>query len=186
MKYIINEKQYKLLTENNGRILNIPFNFEMFNNDWDLFQKFLEKRGNPPCHLTGDIFFDRGSKVDTFGSVVSIDGNISLTYGSIGSLGDLTYVSGEVDLFNTKITSLGKLTRVGGYLDVSLSGLYSLGNLEYVGGSLDISETNLVSFENLKYVGENLILGNTPISSVYSQSKIRQMVNVVGGVSCSL
>ena len=184
MKYIVTERQYKLLTENDDRILDIPF--EIFGNDWDLLQKYLEKRGNPPCRLTGDILFDRGSKIDTLGSIVSVDGNIGLTNGSINSLGDLTYVSKDLQLYGTKISSLGKLTRVDGTLDVSSSGLNSLGNLEYVGGSLDISKTNLVSFENLKYVGENLILGNTPISSVYSQSKIRQMVNVVGSVSCSL
>ena len=50
MKYIITESQYKLLTEDKEqKILKLP-GLDYFGS-WEVLQKFLEKRGNPPYIL---------------------------------------------------------------------------------------------------------------------------------------
>ena len=95
MKYIITENQYKLLTEQEEKVLRVPF--AVFNNDWDVLQKFLERRGNPPYEITDDL---------------------NLYESNIKSLGNLTSVGGSLDLYGSKIESLGNLTSVGGYLDL--------------------------------------------------------------------
>jgi len=158
MKYIINERQYKLLTEQD-EILKIPF--DAFGNDWDLLQKFLEKRGNPPYELTG---------------------NVDLEEKNIKSLGNLISVGGWLDLRNTPIKSLGNLTSVGGHLDLYGSPIKSLGNLTSVGGSLYLQGTPIKSLGNLTSVGGSLYLRDTPISKKYSEEEIRQMVNVGGDI----
>ena len=129
MKYIINERQYKLLTEQEEEILSIPF--ALFNNDWDDLQKFLEKRGFPPYEITGDLDL-RGIKVK--------------------SLGNLTSVGGYLFLEGTKIKSLGNLTSVGNNLYLYRSNLQSLGNLISVGGALDLADTPL----SKKYTKEEI------------------------------
>ena len=159
MKYIINERQYKLLTEQEEEILSIPF--ALFNNDWDDLQKFLEKRGFPPYEITGDLDL-RGIKVK--------------------SLGNLTSVGGYLFLEGTKIKSLGNLTSVGNNLYLYRSNLQSLGNLISVGGNLDLYGSNIESLGNLISVGGALDLADTPLSKKYTKEEIRSMVKVGGGV----
>ena len=118
MKYIINERQYKLLTEEQ-EVLYIP-SLNVFG-DWETLQQFLERRGNPLFSLGGDL-------------------DLSGTH--IKSLGSLTSVGGDFYLEGCKnLTSLGNLTSVGGYLDLEGTNIESLGNLTSVGGSLSLENT---------------------------------------------
>jgi len=98
MKIVISESQYNriLKEEEEQKVLRIPF-FKFFNNDWDLLQKFLELKGNPPYSIGGDLF---------------------LTGTPIESLGNLTSVGGFLYLRGTPIESLGNLTSVGDFLDL--------------------------------------------------------------------
>jgi hypothetical protein len=120
MKYIINEHQYKLLLEQEEKVLRVPF--VAFGNDWDVLQRFLERRGFPPYEIMDDL---------------------DLSFSKIESLGSLTSVGGYLDLSETRIESLGNLTSVGGYLDLRDTDIKSLGNLTSVGGSLDLIDTPL-------------------------------------------
>ena len=104
MKYIITEHQYKLLLEQDD-ILRIPF--AAFGNNWEVLQKFLEKRGFPPYEITD---------------------NLDLKYSEIESLGNLISVGGFLNLYKSIIEDLGNLTSVGGNLylrDTPLSREYS-------------------------------------------------------------
>ena len=96
MRYIINERQYKLLVEEEQEILQIP-SLDVFG-EWETLQKFLERRGYP---------------------LYSVGGNLDLYETNIKSLGNLTSIGGYLYLRGTKIESLGNLTSVGGYLDLS-------------------------------------------------------------------
>lgn len=117
MKYIITNKQYNLIKESEELILRIP-NLSLFDNDWNLLQRYMEKKGNPKYSIEGDL------------------------YGApIKSLGNLQSVGGDLDLRGTAIESLGNLQSVGGYLDLRGTPIKSLGNLQSVDGYLNLSET---------------------------------------------
>jgi len=158
MKYLISERQYNLLIERD-EILKIPFS--AFGDDWNLLQRFLERRGNPPYELSGNVDLE-GKNIKSLGSLTSVGGFLDLSESSIESLGNLTYVDGHLSLYNSSIESLGSLTSVGGTLYLQGTPIKSLGNLTSVGGSL--------------------YLRNTPISKKYSREEIRQMVNVGGDI----
>jgi len=113
MKYIINERQYKMLMEQDNDILRISFN--VFNNNWDFVQKFLEKRGNPPYIITDDLNL-RDTDVKSLGNLISVEGYLSLYDTPIESLGNLTSVGGSLFLGGSPIESLGNLTSVGSSL----------------------------------------------------------------------
>ena len=100
MKYIINERQYKLLMEQD-EILNIPFH--VFNNDWDLLQKFLNRRGNPPYKISGDLDLF-GVPIESLGSLISVGNDLILFETQIESLGNLKSVGGDLDLENTPMS----------------------------------------------------------------------------------
>ena len=138
MKYIITERQYKLLTED--KILKLDF--DVFNNDWNLLQRFLEKKGNPPYKIINDLNLG-GSNIESLGNLQSVGGYLNLKGTNIESLGNLKSVGGSLDLYGTNIESLGKLESVGGYLNLCKTNIESLGNLEYVGGELDLRRTRL-------------------------------------------
>ena len=119
-KIIITESQYKKIMESEeDEVLHIP-SLKYFNNNWDLFLKFLESEGNP---------------------LYSLGGNLDLGDTQIESLGNLTSVGGALDLRGTSIKSLENLTSVGGYLNLANTPIESLGNLTSVGGYLDLSDT---------------------------------------------
>jgi hypothetical protein len=100
MKIVISESQYNRLieAEEKPKILKFP-SLEFFDKDrkvaWSIIQKILEKKGNPPY---------------------SIEGNLRLVGIPIQSLGNLQSVGGYLNLANTPIESLGNLTSVGGDL----------------------------------------------------------------------
>jgi hypothetical protein len=157
MKYIINEHQYKLLTEQED-ILRIPL--AAFDNNWNDLQLFLERRGNPPYEITDDL---------------------DLSESDIKSLGNLTSVGGDLYLWKSKIESLGNLTSVGGDLNLYKSEIKSLGNLTSVGDDLNLRGSEIESLGNLTSVGGNLYL-NGPLSKKYTEEEIRSMVEVGGEV----
>ena len=132
MKIVISESQYQRLIEDKEepKILRIP-SLKLFSNDWFLLQKFLERRGNPPYSISGDL--------DLYGT-------------EIESLGNLKFVSGNLDLRNTPIKSLENLQSVGGYLDLSYTPIESFGNLQSVGGVLDLEGTRLSKMYNEKQI----------------------------------
>ena len=157
MKYLITERQLKLIKEDNIR----KIDFDIFNNDWALLQKFLERRGNPPYIITGYL--------DLFNS-------------NIKSLGNLQSVGGNLYLINTKIESLGNLQSVGGFLNLYNTNIQSLGNLQSVGGYLDLRGTKIESLGNLQSVGGNLYLNRTPLSKITTEKEIRNQVEVGGEI----
>ena len=89
MKIIITESQYKriLKEEKEEKVLRIP-SMRFFDNDWDLLQKFLKSKGDPPY---------------------SLGGNLDLRETQIKSLGNLQFVGGDLNLVGTSIKSLVNL-----------------------------------------------------------------------------
>ena len=162
MKIVISESQYKRLieTEEEQKVLRIP-SFKFFNDNWFQLQEFLEKKGNPPYSIGGNLDL-RKTPIESLGNLQSVGGDLDLRDTSIEFLENLTSVGGDLDLFKTPIKSLGNLTSVGGYLDLQVTYIESLGNLQSVGGDLYLYET--------------------PISKKYSEKEIRQMVSVGGGI----
>ena len=157
MKIIITESQYKMLLEEQ-KVLHIP-SMKIFDNNWNLLQKFLERKGYPLYTIGGDL--------NLYGS-------------KIKSLGNLQSVGGNLDLYGTKIKSLGSLQSVGGNLKLYDSNIESLGNLQSVGGYFYLEGTKIQSLGNLQSVGGDLNLRDAPISERYSEEEIRQMVQVDG------
>ena len=139
MRYIINERQYKLLIEEEQEILHIP-SLDLFG-DWETLQKFLERRGNPLYSIGGDLDLFR-TNIKSLGNLTSVGGSLYLLGTNIKSLGNLTSVGGNLYLFRTNIKSLGNLTSVGGDLDLSrtpLSKKYTIEeirNMVKVGGDI--------------------------------------------------
>jgi hypothetical protein len=162
MKIIITESQYNriLKEEEEQKVLHIP-SLKFFNDDWNLLQKFLERKGNPPYTIGGDLFL-----FDTL----------------IKSLGNLISVGGDLDILKTPIKSLGNLTSVGGYLDMRYTPIESLGNLQSVGSWLSLEKSLIKSLGNLTSVGGSLDLRDTPLSEKYTEEEIRQTVNVGGSI----
>ena len=159
MKYIITENQLERLSQEE-KVLELP-SLLFFNNDWNLLQKYLEKKGNPKY---------------------SIEGNLDLRNTPIKSLGNLTSVGGDLILSNTPIKSLENLTSVGGNLDLYNSSTESLGNLTSVGDFLDLRGTQIKSLGNLTSVEGYLDLDYTPLSKMYTKKEIRNMVEVTGKI----
>jgi hypothetical protein len=146
----------------NNKILHIP-SLSVFG-DWESLQKFLERRGNP---------------------LYSVGGNLYLFDAPIQSLGNLTSVGGSLSLFGCKtLTSLGNLTSVGNRMDLEgCHNLKSLGNLTSVGGWLGLSDCqSLKSLGKVNSVGGNFYLCGTPVSIVYSEKRIRRIVDVKGKI----
>jgi hypothetical protein len=121
MKYIITESQHKRLFEEEQKVLRIP-DFKIFGNDWDILQRFLESKGNPPY---------------------SLGGNLDLVGLKVESLGNLVSVEHDLYAYDTPLKSLDNLTSVGGLMDISNTQIESLGNLSFVGGSLVLKGTPL-------------------------------------------
>ena len=166
MKIVLSESQYNKLfkEEKEQKVLRIP-GLKFFDENpweaWQILQKVLQRRGNPPY---------------------TIDGDLDLAGTPIQSLGNLTSVRGYLYLDGTPIKSLGNLQSVGGDLDLRRTAIESLGNLQSVGGYLDLHETQIESFGNLQSVGSYLDLTETPLSKMYTEEQIREMVNVDGEI----
>jgi hypothetical protein len=166
MKILVTESQYRkiLREEKEQKIFKIP-GLDFFNNNpfesWKIIQKIIEKKGNPPYSIGGDLDL-RGKAIKSLGNLTSVGGDLDLFKTPIESLGNLTSVGGDLWLHGTPIKSLGNLISVGGYLSLGGAPIESLGNLESVGGDLD--------------------LRRTPLSKKYTEEQIREMVNVDGEI----
>jgi hypothetical protein len=183
MKIVISEGQYERLieSEEEEKVLRIP-SLKIFDDNWDMLQKFLELKGNPPYTIGHDLYL-RETPIKSLGNLISVGGNLNLWDTSIESLGNLTSVGGNLILRDTQIKSLGNLTSVGGSLDLSRTPIKSLGNLTSVGGDLDLINTSIESIGNLTHVGNSLYLRRSPLSKKYTGGEqIRQMVDVGGNI----
>jgi hypothetical protein len=178
MKYIINEHQYKLLTEQED-ILRIPL--AAFDNNWNDLQLFLERRGFPPYEIIDDLDLSE-SDIKSLGNLTSVGGYLDLYESEIESLGNLTSVGGYLGLSYSNVKSLGNLTSVGGDLNLYESEIESLGNLTSVGGYLGLSYSRIQSLGNLTSVGGYLDLRDTPLSKKYTEEEIRSMAEVGGKI----
>ena len=132
MKIVISENQYKRLieTEEKPKILEFP-SLEFFDNDpfeaWKIFRKILQRKGNPPYSIQGNLYLER-TPIQSLGNLKSVGGDLDLRATSIESLGNLKFVGGYLNLISTPIQSLGNLKSVGGYLDfrsTPLSDMYT-------------------------------------------------------------
>ena len=132
MKIVLSESQYRRLieTKEEGEILKFP-SLEFFDKDrevaWNIIQKIVEKKGNIPFAIDGDLYLMK-VPIKSLGNLISVGGNLDLAYTSIESLGNLQYVGGYLDLIDTPIESLGNLQSVGGNLylnDTTISENYS-------------------------------------------------------------
>ena len=110
MKIVISESQYKRLieTEEEQKVLRIP-SLKFFNDNWFQLQEFLEKKGNPPYSIGGNLDL-RKTPIESLGNLQSVGGDLDLRDTSIEFLENLTSVGGDLDLYNTPIKSLGNLT----------------------------------------------------------------------------
>lgn len=121
-------------------VFEIP-SLEVFDNDWELLQKFLKRRNYP---------------------YYSIGGNLFLKNLSIPSLHNLVAVYGHLSLDRTKIDSLGCLRLVEGYVSLIGCSVKDLGELKYVGGNLFLSEnTPLKDYTSSKEIYSKIYVGGT-------------------------
>ena len=106
MKYIITESQHKRLFEEEQKILHIP-SLKIFDENilvaWNILQKFLEKKGNPPYTLGSDLYL-ADTPIKSLGNLQSVGGNINLGGTPIESLGNLTSVGGNINLYDTPLS----------------------------------------------------------------------------------
>jgi len=127
MKILISESQYKKLIqeEEEENIFRVP-RIEFFHKDiweaWKILQKVLERRGNPPYSIGGDLDLS-GTPIKSLGNLISVEGDLNLYDTPIRSLENLKSVRGFLYLDSTPIESLGSLTSVGGDLDLSFTSL---------------------------------------------------------------
>ena len=120
MKIVISESHYNRLIEDKEepKILRIP-SLKLFSNDWFLLQKFLEKKGNPPYSIGGDLDL-RKTPIESLGNLTSVGGDLDLGYSLIKSLGNLQSVGGNLYLNDTPISKkyseeeIRQMVNVGG------------------------------------------------------------------------
>jgi hypothetical protein len=100
MKYIITNKQYNLIKESEELILRIP-NLSLFDNDWNLLQRYMEKKGNPKYSIEGDLY---GAPIKSLGNLQSVDGYLNLSETPISKkyseqeIRDMVNVNGNIYL----------------------------------------------------------------------------------------
>lgn len=165
--------------EDKEEILRIP-SVELFGG-WDGLQNFLERRGNPPYSIGGNLKLE-SLEIKTLGNLISVEGNVHLRYmDDLESLGNLTSVGGYLIInYLMKLETLGNLKSVGGDLvSIRCDNLKSTGNLKSVGGDSDLSGCDkLNDIENLEYVGGDLHLRFTRLSKRHTKESVREMVDV--------
>lgn len=152
MDYIITEDQLDKIKD---KILKIPY--ISVGNDWDLLQKYIEKKGNPPYVLVGNINLAGREDITSLGSLFGVEGDLKINGTSVESLGNLVFVKGYLKCNNTPLESLGKLTSVNS-IDANNTQLSSLGNLTSVKGF--ISVTNTWIYGGRKFIAQEVGLPN--------------------------
>jgi hypothetical protein len=134
MKYIITENQLDKIKDN---MLTLPYSAF---NDWDLLQKFINKRGNPPYILKGKIDLEGMKNITSLGSLFGVEGDLLINETSVETLGNLVFVTGYLKCNNTPLESLGNLTSVNS-IKADNTQLSSLGNLTSVKGFISVRNT---------------------------------------------
>lgn len=152
MKYIISEDQLDIIKD---KILKIPY--ITVGNDWDLLQKYIERKGNPPYILIGKIDLSGRKNITSLGSLVGVEGDLLINGTSVETLGNLIFVTGYLKCNNTPLESLGNLTSVHS-IKADNTQLKSLGNLTSVKGF--ISVTNTWIYGGSKFIAQEVGLPN--------------------------
>ena len=163
MKYILTEEQFEKVKKTD-----LVINYDVFSNDWNVLQKFLQKRNNPPYTLIGNVLLN-DTETKTLGSLVNIIGDLNIKNCPILTLGNLMYVSGVLNAKDSKLESLG--------------------NLIYVGDTINLGGTNIKSLGNLSHVGDDLYLKKTPLSraeTLKTKALIRSKIMVLGRIFTDL
>ena len=107
MKIVISESQYQILieTKEEPKILRFP-SLGFFDEDrevaWDIIQKILERKGNPPYSIEGDLDLSN-TPIKSLGNLQSVGGYLDLAYTPIESLGNLQSVGGNLHLYGPEI-----------------------------------------------------------------------------------
>jgi len=129
MKYIITGSQHERLFEEEQKVLYFPSS-KYFDNDWNVLQKYLKQKGNPPYIIGGDLDL-RNTSIQTLGNLISVKGNLLLGNSDIQYLWKLKSVEGSLSLSQTSVETFkffGDLKHVGGDLiliDTPLSNIYN-------------------------------------------------------------
>jgi len=83
MKIVLSESQYKRILreeEKEQKVLRIP-GLKFFDENpweaWQILQKILQRRGNPPYIIDGDLFL-AGTPIRSLGNLQSVGGNLDL------------------------------------------------------------------------------------------------------------
>jgi hypothetical protein len=171
MKIVISETQYQRLieTKEKPKILRFP-SLRFFDREeivaWELILKIVEKKGNVPFAIDGDL--DLGNlNIFSLGTLVSVGGDVNLQETPLESLGNLQSVGGELNLNGASIKSLGDLKTVGDDLDLRYTRITTLDNLESVGGDLTLTLSPIKKLNDLKYVGGNIDIRGTPLGEFF-------------------
>ena len=170
MKIVISENQYKRLieTEEKPKILEFP-SLEFFDNDpfeaWKIFRKILQRKGNPPYSIDGDLMFHKiVDNPKSIGNLVSIR-NLDLSSLPIKELNSLVRVKEDLYLQYSLIESLPNLEYVGDNLDLKDTLIEFLPKLKHVGGSLGLRNTKIQNLDSL-LSAKSIFLANTPIKTL--------------------
>ena len=159
MKLIITEEQYRLIIENEGRILSLPVELidspEKINKIMDRYNEDKERRNFRGINIIGNFnVLDYPELMDYIGlrnlmkEVLSVGGDLILNESSVSQLPKLRYVEGVLELEETMTEELPSLVEVGGDLNVNYTFLDEIPLLEKV-GRINLSDTGIISLPKL-------------------------------------
>ena len=168
MKLIITEEQYRLIIENEGRILSLPVELidspEKINKIMDRYNEDKERRNFRGINIIGSFnVLDYPELMDYIGlrnlmkEVVSVRGDLILNESSVSQLPKLRYVEGVLELEETMTEELPSLVEVGEDLNVNYTFIDELPLLEKV-GTIYLSDTGITSLPKLREA--KLVRGN--------------------------
>ena len=183
MKLIITEEQYRLIIENEGRILSLPVELidspEKINKIMDRYNEDKERRNFRGINIIGSFnVLDYPELMDYIGlrnlmkEVVSVRGDLILNESSVSQLPKLRYVEGVLELEETMTEELPSLVEVGEDLNVNYTFIDELPLLEKV-GTIYLSDTGITSLPKLREA--KLVRGN------FSEIRFLPSLESVGG-----
>ena len=78
-EYYVNQ-QYNLIKESEESILRIP-TLSLFDDDWNLLQRYMDKKGNPKYSIEGDLYLhvtpiSKKYSKQEIRDMVNVDGDI--------------------------------------------------------------------------------------------------------------
>ena len=110
MKILVTENQYNKLfkEEKEQKIFRVP-GLKFFDENpweaWQILQKVLQRRGNPPYTIDGDLDL-AGTPIQSLGNLTSVRGYLYLDGTPIKSLGNLQSVGGNLSLRRTPLSKM--------------------------------------------------------------------------------